>query len=147
MSAEEAAALKKQRQFKKFVYRGIDLDKLLDMSLSEVIEVLPARIQRRFSRGLKRQHTTLLQKLRKAKQEAGPMDKPAPVKTHLRNMPILPDMIGNVVGVYNGKMFTAVEVKPEMVGHYLGEFSITYKPTLHRRAGLAASTIGRFVPV
>ena len=43
-------------------------------------------------------------------------------------MIIVPDMIGSVVGVYNGKAFTAVEVKPEMLGHYLGEFSITYKP-------------------
>ncbi len=56
----------RKRVFKKFTYRGVDLDKLLDMSNQEVLELLPARIRRRFSRGLTRKHTTLLKKLRKA---------------------------------------------------------------------------------
>ena len=75
------------------------------------------------------------------------MDKPEPVKTHLRDMIILPEMIGNVVGVYNGKVFTVVEVKPEMIGHYLAEFSITYKPTHHGRPGLGATHSSRFIPL
>ena len=58
---------------------------------------------------------------------AGPLDKPEAVKTHLRNMLIVPEMIGSQVAVYNGKVFNHVEIKPEMVGHYLGEFSITYR--------------------
>ena len=41
---------------------------------------------------------------------------------------IVPEMIGSVVGVYNGKTFINVEVKPEMIGHYLAEFSISYSP-------------------
>ena len=52
------------------------------------------------------------------------MDKPEPVKTHLRDMIIVPEMIGSIVGVYNGKVFNGIEIKPEMVGLYLGEFSI-----------------------
>lgn len=59
-------------------------------------------------------------------------------------MIILPEMIGSIVGVYNGKAFTNVEVKGEMIGRYLGEFSITYKPTRHGRAGAAIG--GKFVP-
>ena len=55
-------------------------------------------------------------------------------------------MIGSVVGVYNGKVFNNVEIKPEMVGHYLGEFSITYKPVSHGRAGIGATKSSRFVP-
>ena len=39
------------------------------------------------------------------------LEKPAVVKTHLRNMIILPEMVGSVVGVYNGKVFNSVEVK------------------------------------
>ena len=46
------------------------------------------------------------------------------MKTHLRDMLIMPEMIGSVVGVHQGKVFTSVEVKADMVGHYLGEFSI-----------------------
>ena len=65
-------------------------------------------------------------KLRKAKTEAPPNEKPATVKTHLRDMVVVPEMIGSVIGIYNGKIFNTVEIKPEMTGHYLGEFSISY---------------------
>jgi ribosomal protein uS19 len=65
-------------------------------------------------------------KLRKAKTEAPPNEKPATVKTHLRDMIVVPEMIGSVIGIYNGKIFNTVEIKPEMTGHYLAEFSISY---------------------
>lgn len=39
------------------------------------------------------------------------MEKPACIKTHMRNMIVLPEMIGSVIGVYNGKTFVQVEVK------------------------------------
>ena len=42
-------------------------------------------------------------------------------------MIIVPEMIGSTVAVYNGKIFNVVDVKAEMVGYYLGEFSITYR--------------------
>ncbi|KAG5458695.1 MAG: 40S ribosomal protein S15-like protein [Olpidium bornovanus] len=87
----------------------------------------------------------LIKKLRKAKKEAGPNEKPATVKTHLRDMIIVPEMIGSVVGVYNGKTFNQVEIKPEMIGHYLGEFSISYKPVKHGRPGIGATHSSRYV--
>lgn len=192
---QQLEALKKKRAFKKVTYRGIDLDKLLDLPLLKAVELLPARIRRRFDRGLKRKHTTLLRKIRKAKKECKPLEKPATVKTHLRNMPILPEMVsprrsgrpfwsgaahlehappwvrraargmarhhrtsrslvpvfvvqvGGVVAIYNGKVFNVVEIRPEMIGHYLAEFSITYKPTLHGRPGLGATHSSRFIPL
>ena len=88
-------------------------------------DIVHARARRRFTRGLKRKPKGLITKLRKAKSEAKPNEKPDMVKTHLRDMLIVPEMIGSVVGVYSGKTFNQVEVKPEMVGHYLGEFSIS----------------------
>ena len=75
------------------------------------------------------------------------MDKPEPVKTHLRDMVVVPEMIGSVVGVYNGKTFNGIEIKPEMVGHYLGDFSITYKPVRHVRPGIGATNSSRFIPL
>merc|ERR1712217_740425 len=125
----------KKRTFKKYSYRGVDLDKLLDMSNQDLMELFRARQRRKFSRGIKRKPIALLKKLRKAERETAYGDKPETVKTHLRNMVIVPEMIGSVVGVYNGKSYISVEVKPDMVGHYLAEFSITYKPTKHGRAG------------
>merc|ERR1712098_331362 len=69
---------------------------------------------------------------RKKKKEAPVNEKPDVVKTHLRNMIVVPEMTGSIVGVYNGKVFTQVEIKPEMIGHYLGEFSISYKPVARK---------------
>lgn len=69
------------------------------------------------------------------------------MRTHLRNMIIVPEMIGSVIGVYNGKTFNQVEIKPEMIGHYLAEFSISYKPVKHGRPGIGASTSSRFIPL
>ena len=63
------------------------------------------------SRGLKRKPMGLMKRLRKAKKEAPPMEKPEVVKTHLRDMIIVPEMIGSVIGVYNGKTFNQVEIK------------------------------------
>ena len=55
----------------------------------------------------------------KKKKECPPNEKPDIVKTHLRNMIVVPEMTGSIVGVYNAKVFTQVEIKPEMIGHYL----------------------------
>lgn len=104
--AEDAAA--KKRTFRKFSYRGVDLDQLLDMNTDELVDLLHARARRRFQRGLKRKPLALIKKLRKAKKAAPAGEKPEAVRTHLRNMIIVPEMIGSVVGVYNGKTFNQV---------------------------------------
>ena len=62
-------------------------------------------------------------------------------------MIIVPEMIGSVIGVYNGKTFNQVEIKPEMIGHYLAEFSISYKPVKHGRPGIGATHSSRFIPL
>ncbi|KAL9262716.1 Small ribosomal subunit protein uS19-like protein [Drosera capensis] len=137
----------KKRTFKKFSFRGVDLDVLLDMSTEELVKLYPARARRRFQRGLKRKPMALIKKLCKAKREAPAGEKPEPIRTHLRNMIIMPEMIASVVGVYNGKTFNQVEIKPEMIGHYLAEFSISYKPVKHGRPGIGATHSSRFIPL
>ncbi|KAL0611187.1 40S ribosomal protein S15 [Plecturocebus cupreus] len=156
----------------------------------QLMQLYSARQRRRLNRGLRRKQHSLLKRLRKAKKEAPPMEKPEVVKTHLRDMIILPEMVGSMVGVYNGKTFNQVEIKvrgpplragpgrgsgaegacavcagragqegrlmprsplglpqPEMIGHYLGEFSITYKPVKHGRPGIGATHSSRFIPL
>uniref|UniRef100_A0AAA9SJS0 40S ribosomal protein S15 n=3 Tax=Bovidae TaxID=9895 RepID=A0AAA9SJS0_BOVIN len=124
---------KKKRTFRKFTYRGVDLDQLLDMSYEQLMQLYSARQRRRLNRGLRRKQHSLLKRLRKAKKDAPPMEKP--------------EMVGSMVGVYNGKTFNQVEIKPEMIGHYLGEFSITYKPVKHGRPGIGATHSSRFIPL
>lgn len=146
---ERAAELKKKRSFRKFSFRGIDLDQMLDLSTEQLMDILHARARRRFSRGLllKRPVKQLKKKLLKAKKDCGPHDKPDVVKTHLRDMIIIPEMIGSIVGVHQGKVFTTVEIKADMVGMYLGQFSITYKPVRHGRPGIGATSSSKFVPL
>ncbi|KAL0073707.1 putative ribosomal protein S15 [Phycomyces blakesleeanus] len=146
ITKQEQTNLRK-RTFRKFTYRGIDLEQLLDLSSEQFMALVHSRARRRFQRGLKRKHMGLIKKLRNAKKEATPGEKPATVKTHLRDMIIVPEMIGSVVGVYNGKTFNQVEIKPEMTAHYLAEFSISYKPVKHGRPGIGATHSSRFVPL
>lgn len=117
------------------------------MSNDDFVELVHARARRRFQRGLKRKPMGLIKKLRAAKKAAPPNEKPAVVKTHLRDMIIVPEMIGSVIGIYNGKTFNSVEIKPEMTGHYLAEFSISYKPVKHGRPGIGATHSSRFIPL
>jgi small subunit ribosomal protein S19 len=88
----------------------------------------------------------LLEKIREAKEvlrKGGSVK----VKTHVRDMIILPEMVGLTIFVHNGKEFVPVEIKPEMIGHYLGEFAITNKPVKHGTPGIGASRSSMYVPL
>lgn len=147
MDVEAVAALRKKRQFKKFLFRGLETSQLLDLTQEQLLALVNARARRRLQRGTKRKSLTLLKKLRKAKEACGPLDKPEPIKTHLRDMVIVPEMIHSTVAVHNGKVFNLIEIKPEMVGLYLAEFSITYRPVRHGRPGMNNQAQQKFMPV
>lgn len=134
------------RMPKEFTYYGYTLKELRSMSMDEFIRLLPSRQRRSLQRGLTPEQRTLLENVRKAKenQEQG---KKTPVKTHGRDMVILPEMIDVTILVHNGKEFTAVEIAPEMIGHYLGEFAITNKPVKHGSPGIGASRSSMYVPL
>jgi small subunit ribosomal protein S19 len=69
------------------------------------------------------------------------------LKTHIRDMIILPDMIGLTVLVHNGKEFVSYTIRPEMVGHYLGEYAITNKRVQHGAPGVGSSRSSLYVPL
>jgi small subunit ribosomal protein S15e len=144
---ERYEQLKKERTFHKFQFRGLEIDALLALKPDEFSKLVHARARRRFQRGLKRKSMALMKKLRKAKKDVKVGDKPPAVKTHLRDMIVMPEMVGSVVAVYNGKQFNTVELKGEMLGHYLGEFSMSYKPVKHGRPGIGATHSSRFIPL
>jgi small subunit ribosomal protein S15e len=146
-SGANVVDLKKKRTFRKFTFRGVDLDQLLDMNNEDLMKILHCRARRRLSRGLKRKPMALIKRLRKAKKETVDLEKPQAIKTHLRDMIIVPEMVGSVVGVHQGKTYNSIEIKPEMIGYYLGEFSITYKPVKHGRPGIGATHSSRFIPL
>ena len=126
----------------KFTYRGYTLDQLLEMPMDEFIKLLPARQRRSLLRGLSEEKRKLLEKIRELKS-----DKRSIVRTHIRDMIILPEMVGATVHVYNGKEFIPVTITEEMVGHYLGEFASTCKKVEHGEPGLRATRSSMYVPL
>jgi len=129
---------------KEFLYRGHSIEELQGMSMDEFIKLLPSRQRRSLMRGLSQTQRTLLENIRVAKKTA--QDVPVS-KTHSRDMVILPEMVGVNLMIHNGKEFTPVEIVPEMIGHYLGEFSITNKPVRHGSPGIGASRSSMYVPL
>ncbi|WP_435197042.1 30S ribosomal protein S19 [Natronomonas sp. EA1] len=127
-----------------FTYRGHTLDELQDMELDEVAELLPARQRRSITRGLSVEKQKLLEKAEGKTPEETANN---PIRTHLRDMPVLPSFVGLTFAVYNGQSFERTEIEPEMIGHYLGEFQLTRKSVEHGQAGIGATRSSKFVPL
>ena len=115
---------------KEFTYYGKKLEELQKLSINEFAELAPSRIRRSLKRGLTEPQKTLLKKLKKSSKE---------VKTHCRNMVILPEMVGKTVRVYNGKEFVRIMINEEMLGHLLGEFALTRRGVSHSAPGIGAT--------
>jgi len=132
---------------KEFHYRGFSFADLQAMSMDEFIRLVPSRQRRSLQRGLSQEQRKLLETIRKARESKEQPPKASVVKTHARDMVVLPEMVGVTLLVHNGKEFTALEIKPEMIGHYLGEFAITNKPVKHGVPGIGASRSSMYVPL
>ncbi len=130
----------------KFHYRGHTLDDLKKMNMDQFIQLLPARARRSLKRGLPPRQKKLLERLRRS-YRAKKRGKDLLTRTHVRDMLVFPEMVGLKIGVYNGRSFEVVEVKPDMIGHYLGEFSLTRKKISHGSPGVGATRSSKYVPL
>ncbi|MBS7622999.1 30S ribosomal protein S19 [Candidatus Bathyarchaeota archaeon] len=130
---------------KEFLYRGFNIQQLREMSMDEFIKLLPSRQRRSLQRGLTPAQRRLLEEIKEFRH--GSRKESDVLKTHARDMVILPEMVGLRILVHNGKEFTQVDVTPEMVGHYLGEFAITNKKVVHGTPGIGASRSSMYVPL
>ena len=128
---------------KEFKYRGHTMEQLQSMSIESFIALLPSRQRRSLNRGISEEKRGLLEEIRDAKDSK----KEVTIKTHVRDMIILPSMLGMKIHVYTGKEFAAVNIKTEMVGHFLGEFAITNKKVVHGTPGIGASRSSLYVPL
>lgn len=124
---------------KEFSLRGHSFEELKGMSIEEIARLLPSRERRSLKRGLTEQQKKLLEKTRKNPEKFH--------KTHIRNMIILPEMVGKKFGIYKGgaakgdksnKWFT-LEIAPGMVGLRLGDFAVPVKRVQHSAPGIGAS--------
>lgn len=128
---------------REFRYRGYTIEELRRMPIDHFIGLLPSNARRSLLRGLSKEQSVLLEKVRKAIKTGSTKM----IKTHCRDMVILPEMVGLTIGVYNGKTFTPVKITPEMIGHRLGEFAYTNKRVIHGNPGIGASRSSMYVPL
>ena|SRR3989344_7022367 len=126
---------------KKFNFYGLGTEDLEKLTLEEFIKLLPSRQRRSLKRGFTEQQKKLLRNIRQFK------GKDKLVRTTVRDMIILPEMIGTKMGIHNGKEYVPVVITEAMIGHYLGEFAMTRNRVKHSAPGLGATRSSKFVPL
>src|SRR3989442_14018589 len=117
---------------RQFTYRGHNMEEVKQMSMDEFIKLLPSRQRRSLLKGLTNDQRTLLEHIRQSRRENGNGGgKTVPVKTHTRDMIIIPEMLGLTLHLHSGKEIFAIEIKPGIIGHFLCEVPITNQKDVH----------------
>jgi len=128
---EEVQVRKKEQ-----VYRGKPLEDLKALDVRESAKFLPARSRRTVMRNF-----DSIEKFIKRCEKKGVRNKR--IRTHLRDIVIVPKLVGLTIGIHNGKAFQDVQITVEMIGHRLGEFSMTRPRVNHGSAGIGATKSSR----
>ena len=123
----------------KYQFRGKQLEELEKMTYEDVGKILRSRQRRTLKRGMRKPHKMLLEKIKKNRDKFH--------RTKSRDIIITPEFFGVRLGVYNGKEYSALDIKPEMLGFRLGEFVQTRKPVKHSSPGFGATKSSKFVPL
>ena len=126
---------------KVFRYRGKTLEELQAMEFNEFTKILPSNAKRHAKRGFTDAEKILLKKVKKYKEG----DKP--IRTHVRNMIVLPEFVGKSFMIHSGKEWKLIEIQEEMIGHRLGEFAKTRKDVKHSGPGIGATKGTKFAAV
>ena len=128
---------------RQFTYRGLSQKELEDLSLDKLLKLFPSRARRSLTRGINDNKRKLIEEIKATK--SGKLKNP--INTHLRDVLILPYMVGVTLNVFSGKEFRPVTITTEMIGHYLGEYVITNKRVSHGAPGVGASRSSLYVPL
>ena len=125
--AEELVQKNKER-----FYRGIEVEELKLMETREFAKLVKSRARR----AINRNYDVIENFIKKCQKREG---KRKPIKTHNRSLVIVPKLLDKTIQIYNGKEFVKVTITDEMLGHRLGEFSMTRKIAKHTKAGVGAT--------
>ncbi|HET8719537.1 MAG TPA: 30S ribosomal protein S19 [Candidatus Nitrosotenuis sp.] len=128
---------------KEFDFRGIPLEQLQSLSLEKQFELISSRARRSLTRGITDGKRKLIEEIKLGKE--GKLKNP--IKTHMRDLIVLPSMVGVTVSVFSGKEFLPVTITPQMIGHYIGEYARTNKRVVHGAPGVGASRSSLYVPL
>ncbi|EFD92624.1 MAG: ribosomal protein S19 [Candidatus Parvarchaeum acidophilus ARMAN-5] len=124
-----------------YKFRGKSIDELKQMSNEDLAKIANADFRRVIKRGFSPEEKLFLSNLSKKAAKS------KPIKTHMREMFILPNFVGLTIHVHNGKEFIPLEIKPSMVFHRLGEFALSTKQVKHGSPGMKATRSSGFVPI
>jgi len=131
---------------KEFTYRGYSMEELNNMPLwpenddqEYIVGLLPSRVRRSMGRGLSVENEHFLARVERSGSNT--------ICTHRRDTPILPQSVGRRIAIHNGQHFVEVDIKPEMIGHYLGEFAVTRRGVTHSGPGVGATRSSKHVPL
>jgi len=124
---------------REFTFRGHTMEELVAMAPEDFAELLPSRLRRSLGRGASDEQAKLYSTIQAGVQ--------GPYRTHRRDIVIQPFMVGKRFQVHSGKEFKDVDVQPDMLGHYLGEFAPTRKAVKHTGPGVGATRSSKFLPL
>ena len=131
---------------KEFTYRGYTMEELHGMPMwpedgseESIVGLMPSRVRRSLGRGLSLDNEHFLSRVERSSNKT--------IRTHRRDMPILPLFVGRNIAIHNGQHFVDIEIKPEMIGHYLGEFATTRRGVAHSGPGVGATRSSKHVPL
>src|SRR3989338_5957059 len=133
MENEETVEIRK----KDFTYRGKTLEELKKLDVREFAKYLKSRQRRK----VLRQFQQIENFVSRAKVK---ISKNKPIRTHQRDLVIVPGMIGMKIHVYNGKNFVAADINEETLGHTMGEFALTRGRIKHGKSGIGATKGSKF---
>ena len=115
---------------REFKFRGKSVEEIKQLDIKEFAKLLPTRQRRSLSRGFTDAQKRFLAKLENSKKN---------VKTHCRDIVIIPQMLDKTILLYSGKQFVPIIIVPEMLGHCLGEFVLTRNRVSHSAPGVGAT--------
>jgi small subunit ribosomal protein S19 len=139
-SQRKARRKKIEIKKKEYSFHGLSIEEVKKLSMEELLPLLPSRMRRTLKRGLTVKQDKLLSDIKKAQSGDN-------IRTHCRDMIVLPSFVDHTINVYNGKEFQRVDIQPHMIGHYLGEFALTRSKVKHTGPGVGATRSSKFMPL
>ncbi len=125
---------------KEYRFHGLTIDEVKELSMDDLLPLLPSRMRRSLKRGFTPRQNKLYKDIQKASDDVI-------IRTHVRDMVILPSFVGHKIAIHNGNEFQEVKIEPDMIGHYLGEFALTRKKVKHTGPGVGATRSSKFMPL
>ncbi len=116
---------------KKFLFKGLESEELKRLPLDKFIPLIPTKMRRSIRR--------MATKMKKFITKLRTSDPKKPIRTQMREMVVIPEMIDRQFQVHNGKDYMIVVVTPQMLGKRLGDFSIPIKLVKHSGPGIGAT--------